>query len=287
MREPGLEEVIERAEIVPWAGISKIPWADPDFSRRMLEQHLDQEHPGASRTFETIDRHVDWIESALLEGRPNAKILDLCCGPGLYCIRLAAHGHRCHGIDFSPASIEHANRLATEQGRGGCSFDLGDVLEAPLGDGYDLVMITYGELNTFPPKDARRLVRRAARALVPGGIFAVEIHERDDVRRVGEAAPIWYSARSGLFGDAPYVCLRENRWFEDANAAVSRYFVIDGAGRVATYQNTLQAYADDAYEELMREAGVHTPRRADALSGNAEDAGGLFVLFGRRADVGA
>lgn len=283
MHELGLEVVVKREEVVPWQGVSKIPWADPEFSRRMLEQHLDQEHPGASRTFETIDRHVEWIETALLEGRPNAKILDLCCGPGLYCVRLAARGHRCRGIDFSPASIEHAKKLTAEQGRD-VSFELGDVLEAPLGDGYDLVMITYGELNTFSPDHARKLVRRVAGALAPGGVFAVEIHKRDDVRRVGEAIPIWHSAESGLFGDAPYICLRENYWFEDASAAVSRYFVIDVAtGQVTTYQNTLQAYADESYEELMKEAGVGELRRADALSGNPEDAGGLFVLFGTRS----
>ena len=31
-----------------WGGQYKIPWNDPDFSRRMLREHLSQEHESAS-----------------------------------------------------------------------------------------------------------------------------------------------------------------------------------------------------------------------------------------------
>jgi len=39
-----------------WHGAYKIPWDDPDFSRRMLAEHLSQEHDMASRRVEWIDR---------------------------------------------------------------------------------------------------------------------------------------------------------------------------------------------------------------------------------------
>ena len=103
-----LLDIINRQRVPqPWAEGEKIPWNDPGFSGRMLNEHLSQEHDAASRRFEIIDRHVGWIHEQVLGGNPTC-ILDLGCGPGLYTSRLAKLGHRCVGIDFSPASIAHA-----------------------------------------------------------------------------------------------------------------------------------------------------------------------------------
>ena len=43
----------------PWAEGDKIPWHDPDFSRRMLREHLSQAHDAASRRSIIIDEHVE------------------------------------------------------------------------------------------------------------------------------------------------------------------------------------------------------------------------------------
>jgi hypothetical protein len=58
-KEVKLIEIINRNAIPePWSEGEKIPWNDPDFSQRMLLEHLSQEHEGASRRFETIDQHI-------------------------------------------------------------------------------------------------------------------------------------------------------------------------------------------------------------------------------------
>jgi 2-polyprenyl-3-methyl-5-hydroxy-6-metoxy-1,4-benzoquinol methylase len=71
-----------------------------------------------------------WIHEHLLEGKPSS-ILDLGCGPGFYSHRLAARGHRCHGIDFGPASIEYAQQHDPSPSQ--CTFALGDIRHAPFG----------------------------------------------------------------------------------------------------------------------------------------------------------
>lgn len=99
------EELIHRQrDDTKWR---KIPWHDADFSRRMLREHLSQDHDAASRRYPQIDRAVAWIHEIVLGGRPSS-ILDLACGPGFYTHRFTGLGHTCIGIDFGPASIEYA-----------------------------------------------------------------------------------------------------------------------------------------------------------------------------------
>ena len=149
-----------------WRGAYKIPWDDPGFSRRMLREHLSQAHDMASRRFEWIDKQVAWIHEHLLGGRPS-RILDLGCGPGFYSHRLAARGHRCHGIDFGPASIEYAREHNPALSQ--CTFALGDIRHTPFGGPYDLAMILFGEFNVFSPGEAAAILHNVRASLRPEG----------------------------------------------------------------------------------------------------------------------
>lgn len=99
-----LRDLEDLPPVRPWTGTTKIPWDDPAFSARMLREHLSQEHDRASRRFAGIDAHVSWLHRTFLGSAPS-RILDLGCGPGFYTSRLARLGHRCVGVDFSPASV--------------------------------------------------------------------------------------------------------------------------------------------------------------------------------------
>ena len=70
--EMKLLELVNRPTVpLPWAEGDNIPWDHPDFSERMLEEHLSQDHDAASRRFEKIERHIAWIHHELLLGRPT------------------------------------------------------------------------------------------------------------------------------------------------------------------------------------------------------------------------
>lgn len=132
-----LVELVKRASSPsPWAEGDNIPWNDPEFSRRMLKEHLSQAHDAASRRFEIIDRQVNCIHTTLLDRLPTT-ILNLCCGPGLYAERLARLGHTIHGIDYSPASIEYAIEIARRDNLL-CTYACQDIRHAnfPEGNGW-------------------------------------------------------------------------------------------------------------------------------------------------------
>jgi SAM-dependent methyltransferase len=254
----------------PWAEGEKIPWNAPDFSKRMLDEHLSQEHDAASRRFKTIDKHVKWIQDRVLKGNPT-RVLDLGCGPGLYTNRLARLGHRCVGIDFSPASIEYAREQAEEAGLE-CTYIHQDIRTADYGDEYGLVMSIFGEFNVFRPSEVRRILEKAYRALLPNGFLLLEPHTFEAIVKIGKQPLSWYSTEAGLFSEKPHLYLQENLWDTEAHVAIIRHYIIDAAtAEVACHSSSTQAYTNQEYRSLLAACGFGKVVFYPSLGGSAGD----------------
>jgi len=280
-----LMDVIRRQSVPdPWAEGEKIPWHDPDFSGRMLNEHLSQEHDAASRRFEIIDRHVEWIHHQVLKGRPT-RVLDLGCGPGLYASRLAGLGHACVGIDFSPASIAYAREQAEASGLD-CTYLQEDIRTADYGDAYGLVMLVFGEFNVFRPREARAILQKAHGALLPQGFLLLEPHTFEVVVNMGQQPPSWTSAERGLFSERPHLCLQESFWDAKANVAIERYYVIDAAtGDVARHASSTQAYTKEGYRSLLADCGFGEVVFYPSLGASAGDPeGDLMAALARKEE---
>jgi len=263
-----LSDIVNRAPVPsPWTEGDNIPWNDPGFSARMLAEHLTQAHDLASRRATIIDAHVAWIHEIVLAGQPSA-ILDLGCGPGLYANRLAALGHTCTGIDFSPASIDYARSGAPDD-VAACTYHLEDLRTADYGHGYDLAMLLYGELNVFAPRDITAILTKCHAALKPGARLLLEPHTFAFFDAETPHTTSWFSSDDGLFSPTPHLCLTENHWDAVAEAVTRRYYVIDAAtASVTRYAQSLQAYREDAYRELLARHGF---AKIEVLPGLAHD----------------
>jgi SAM-dependent methyltransferase len=263
-------DIVDRTpKPAPWSEGDNIPWDDPGFSERMLAEHLSQEHDLASRKSETIDHHVDWIFSGVLGTRPS-RLLDLACGPGFYTVRLARIGCECVGIDFSPASIRHAREIAAAEAHLSCTYQQADVRNGLFGEGFDLVMMVYGQFNVFPRDRGLEILKKAHGALKPGGSLLLEVQSRQQIQQGGEKAPSWYSAQSGLFSGAPHIVLQENFWHADAGASTTRFSIIDGkTGAVSSYALSNEAYTEHELSDVLCLAGFKDVERFPSLNGKA------------------
>lgn len=271
-----LDVVRRQSPPEPWAEGDKIPWDDPGFSRRMLSEHLSQEHDAASRRFETIERHVEWIHSQVLLGKPT-RVLDLACGPGLYTSRLARLGHSCVGVDFSPAAVAHARGEAARADLA-CRYVEGDIRAGSFGGGYGLAMLIFGEINVFRREEARGIVESAHDALAEGGLLLLEPHTFEAVRRMGTCGTRWYASEQGLFSEGPHLCLQESFWNERQHVAIERYYVVDaGSGGVERYSASIQAYEDDEYRRLLEDAGFVNLTFHSSLCGGEGASQGDFM----------
>ncbi len=279
-----LADFIARTPIPePWAEGDNIPWDDPDFSARMLREHLSQEHDLASRRFEKIDQHVAWIHGDLLDRRPT-RILDLGCGPGLYTSRLARLGHECVGIDWSPASIEYAQNEARRD-RLSCTYIHDDIRGADYGSDFCLIMLLYGEFNVFRALDARAILRKASHALASDGVLLLEAHTFDAVKKLGEQGRTWYSAQRGIFSDNPHICLHESFWDEKSHTTTIRYAVVDARGNVTQHAQSFQAYTQAGYADLLSHFGLADVDFLPSLAGSEGDATEGLVVITAREDA--
>ena len=241
---------------------SKIPWNDPDFSRRMLENHLSQEHDWASRRASLIVRHTDWLAGQLRQ--TPSRVLDLGGGPGFYTHALAKQGHHCVGVDFSPASIAYARQQAADSGLE-IDYVLGDIRSYANDRAFDCILMTFGEFNVFTRQDAHDVVKNCTAMLADNGFLLLEAHTYEAVRASGEAAPSWQRQTSGLFSDNPHLCLQENSWNETDATALSRYFVIDSiSAAVRHYASFMQAYTDAEYGDMLQSVGLASRQILDA-----------------------
>jgi len=279
-----IDIVNRKSEPEPWSEGDNIPWNDPDFSQRMLKEHLTQEHDMASRKYDRIDQHVAWIHEHILEGKAS-RILDLGCGPGLYAQRLAKLGHQYAGIDYSPASIAHARNKISKEGLD-CTFQEADLREANFGGGFEAVMQIYGEINVFSPDDAAEILRKSFSALVPGGKLLLEAHTYEAIVAWGKREPTWFSSTGGLFSENPHIHLQECSWDEAAKAATNRYFTIDTQNaEVIHFAQSIQAYSQQDYASLLEKCGYTNLQFYPSLKGKPDpEQAQLLVILAYKPD---
>lgn len=261
---------------------SKIPWDAPDFSQRMLDNHLSQEHDWASRKLAIIEQQVDWITQQL---PANARVLDLGCGPGFYSQLLAQRGFHCTGVDFSPASIEYARQQSLAAGLN-IEYQQQDVREYTPAQPFDFIMMTFGEINVFSATEARDLLRHCAQCLTPKGKLLVEVHDFAEIKRQGLAEPSWQRCPQGLFLANPHLLLTENIWDEEAQTSSTLFWAIEENGAVTRFGNQMTAWRDAEYQQLLTECGFHLPQRVDITAWPVSKTfeGKLFALLTHVSD---
>jgi SAM-dependent methyltransferase len=116
------------------------------------------------------------IEAAEIGDVRGLRIAHLQCHFGLDSICLARRGASVVGLDFSPAAIAEARRLADLTGAN-ANFVEGNVYDArQLLDGdFDMVYVTWGAINWHP--DLVPWATAIARLLKPGGfLYLAESH---------------------------------------------------------------------------------------------------------------
>jgi SAM-dependent methyltransferase len=258
--------------------VDDLPWGDPEFSERMLGEHLTQDHELASRRLDTIDRQVELLRGWLgLES--GQSLLDMTCGPGLVARAFARHGIAVTGVDIAPAAIRHAIEIT-----GGlpCIFIEADAREVPLPVAeFDAAIYLYGQPGVPKPDDQREILTRIRRALRPGAPIVLEVRDAASVDRRPQMR--WWTGSRSLFGRNDHLVLTERIWDEEARTTVERDIVLDvETGAMTTFGVTERAYETDEVEALLAGVGFASVEFHPAWDGlEFDDSASWMVAIGR------
>lgn len=267
-----LSRILAADRPVPaWTTGSQIPWHDPDFSRRMLDVHLDASTHMASRAPDVISRHLDWLTAQLPPSAgPGAHILDVGCGPGLYCHELARRGYQTTGFDFAPAPLAWAQSTAEEENLA-CRFLNADLTGLPkdFADQVgpcEAITFWFGEFHSFQPEIARTFLPQLAACLKPGGLFVLEYQPWNLM--VKEEGTEWSSPEESVFCDEPHLWLQEFHWDEAARTEVHVHWIIEKeSGNLKRFIQCHQGWQDDELVTLLAQAGLVDPVFHEPVTG--------------------
>ncbi|WP_305987915.1 bifunctional 2-polyprenyl-6-hydroxyphenol methylase/3-demethylubiquinol 3-O-methyltransferase UbiG [Roseibium sp. MMSF_3544] len=251
-------------------------WTDPHISGKMLELHLDDTSPAASRSSAEIDRIVTWIDKQV--GLKGKTVLDLGCGPGLYARRMAASGAVVTGADFSPGSIAYANSAVEGET---LSYLCLDYLSDDLPDGNDMVTLIYCDICALPPSKRRLLLKKIRASLKPQGVLIVDAYSDTQFRTLKESATYEFNLMNGFWSANPYFGFASTFLYPDLRLALDRYLIVE-KDRTWDVFNWLQYFHPSELKQELMEAGFSHCETVDMITGAPWDKGEKeFALIAR------
>lgn len=112
----------------------------------------------------------------------DGRILDLACGQGRHAIGLAAHGYHVTGLDYQANLLQVADERARAQGVE-IVWVRGDMRALPFTGCFDAVLNLFTAFGYFSDAVNASVLDEVVRALRPGGVFIIDIANRDALIR--------------------------------------------------------------------------------------------------------
>ncbi|PWI10028.1 SAM-dependent methyltransferase [Streptomyces sp. NWU339] len=172
---------------------------------------------------ETLGPAVDRLAGLAGEG----AALEFAIGTGRVAVPLAERGVPVTGIELSVPMVE---RLRTKADEATIPVVIGDMTTTVAPSGYSLVYLVYNTIsNLLTQTEQVECFRNAARHLVPGGRFVIELWV-PELRKLppGQEATVWQS-EPGYIGLDTYDVLRQQ--------VVSHHFRFDGTRQALLFRS--------------------------------------------------
>ena len=194
----------------------------------------------------------EWLRSVEQSGREGEEIwhalnmqagirvFDCPCGDARVSVELAKRGASVHGTDINPRFVARARERFQKLGLAG-SFTQGDMREASLPGGCDLLLNWFNSFGYFSEEDNRRTMAAFAAALRPHGRLVLESpnikHLLDNIDKKtdseGRNAPV--------------------RWDEEKKLAYLYYPPTDKEEEIL---GVFRLYSLDEFQALFEEEGL-------------------------------
>ncbi len=229
--------------------------------------------PGMAEARRAAPREASFVWKAL-SLRPNARLLDVCCGTGRHAVPLARRGALVTGIDFKEEYLAEARRAG--RGLAGLRFSRQDMRRLPYRGEFDAACNLWTSFGYFEkPGDDLATLRSIARSLKPGGLFLLDILDfawlkknYEPLRCEQQADGAWRLEQVTLRGGSDPAMLSRWTFFRPGRPPTSSDLFVRG-------------YDEPRLSALLRRAGLSPVRRWSSLDGRRS--GPRLVLLSRKS----
>lgn len=199
---------------------------------------------------------------SLLGIKPEAHILDLCCGVGRHSLELARRGFQVTGVDRAHFYLDRASKQA-EAGGLKVEFVHDDMRTFYRPDTFDAVINMFTSFGYFEdPAEDRQVVVNVYRSLKSGGVFILDTVGKEVLARIFREKD-WREENGMLI-------LQEHKISNNWGWIENRWIMLKDDKRTE-FKVTHRLYSAVELSSLFTECGF---RRIDAygdLSGGAYD----------------
>lgn len=225
-------------------------WTDEHISKYMLDAHLDPKEDMASRRHETIERSCRWLISRL-DLKTSSRVIDLGCGPGLYCRGLASQGINCTGVDFSERSILYAREHKGEAEE----YILGDYMSLDLDGEYDAAFMIYYDFDVFSDKDRDRLLEKVQSILKDDGYFVFDVLTPIHPEAGNETTYWSVSEDGGFWSPESYLELFQRYYYDEEETKLDQYIIVDEHGKYRLFRIWHRFFTITKISNLLKKHG--------------------------------
>ncbi len=246
---------------------SSVMWTDPYISKQLLELHLNPDNDAASRSKNKIEYISNWILEQY--DKPEMKILDLGCGPGLYAELLAQRGHSVTGVDFSENSIQYAIKQAKEK-----QLDIeylnSNYLELDFDSQFDLVILIYLDFCVLLPHERDKVLGNVSRALKKGGHFICDVVNGKNIKNK-ILSKSWEIKNEGFWKPSPYLALANGYHYPEAKVLAEHHIVIGEDNSADTYIFWSHYYEKDHMASILESKGFTNIKNFENVLPESDD----------------
>jgi 2-polyprenyl-3-methyl-5-hydroxy-6-metoxy-1,4-benzoquinol methylase len=180
------------------------------------------------------------------------------------CERLAEHGHRVTGIDFSRRSIAYARQSAVKKGLN-IDYIEKNYLDLAFEDQFDLVMMIFCDFDVLVPDDRTRLLKIIHRALRPGGLFIFDTLNPKAPAAMKIPCKSWEIGEGGFWKIGPYLVLSDTIHYEEAQVILQQHVVSSEPDRHSVYRFWTHYYQHEVLVSILEEEGFSVEETRDDL----------------------
>jgi SAM-dependent methyltransferase len=234
----------------------KIWYEDEEFWEIMAPKLFTEDH--WKRAPEEVEKVI-----ALLEIKPLAHVLDLCCGPGRHSLEFARRKFKVTAVDRTLKYLQEAEKQAKVE-KLDIEFIQKDMRKFSRPESFDAIINLFTSFGYFENlEDDKKVLRNIYGSLKSGGKLIIDVIGKEVLARIF-IEHRWEEDKNGT------IFLQEGKPIKGWSWMENRWIMIRGSER-KEFKVTHRVYSGVELSSLMSEIGFRSVELFGSLDGTPYD----------------